>query len=409
MHPINLSGYRAAARRALPRAIFDYVDGGAEDEVTMRANRSAFEALRLIPRIQEGNPALDLTTEVCGQVMSLPVMMSPTGNSGLIHYQGDLAGARAAAKLKLIMLVSGASNYTIDEVAQANPGAWYQLYPWVDRDFYGNLIRRVADAGYRGLVVTVDVPGPPKRERDIANGFTPPTLNRRNAWDIATHPRWTANVLRHRRVVLRAFLEGDELPGITSFVGEAKRTAGEVTRTAVRATWDEIAWIRDQWGGPFGVKGILAPEDARRAVDLGADVIYVSNHGGRQLDTTPAGPEVLPAIVDAVGGDADVVLDGGIRRGTDIVKALCLGARAVSIGRPWLYGLAASGPAGVEEVIGLLRRELSIALNLLGQPSVRGLNRSYLMPAGVGLVPPARDGALPAASGLSGAALTTTA
>jgi L-lactate dehydrogenase (cytochrome) len=388
---INLSGYRAAARRALPRAIFDYVDGGAEDEVTLRANRASFAALRLIPRIQEDNRALDLRTGICGQEMALPIMLSPTGNSGLIHYQGDLAGARAAAKRELIMVVSGASNYTVEEIAEANPGAWYQLYPWVSRDFYGALIRRVAAAGYQGLVVTVDVPGPPKRERDIANGFTPPRLTRRNAWDIATHPRWTADVVLHRRVVLRAFLADDNLPGISSFIREAKRTAGEVTRTAVRATWDEIAWIREQWSGPLGVKGILAPEDARRAVDLGADVIYVSNHGGRQLDSAPAGIEVLPAIADAVGDDAAVVLDGGIRRGTDIVKALCLGARAVSIGRPWLYGLAASGPAGVEEVIDLLQRELSIALNLLGQPSVRGLNRSYLMPAGVEFDPSARQ------------------
>ena len=390
--PINVDGYRLAAKRALPRAIFDFVDGGADDEVTLRANTGGFEQLRLVPRVQNDDQRPDLSTVLRGQDMAMPVMLSPTGNSGMIHYQGDVAGARVAARLGLIMLGSGGSSYTIEEVADAaDPKPWYQLYPWNSREFYGDLVKRAEAAGYRGLVVTVDVPVGGNRERDIANGLIqPPRLTRRNAWEIATHPRWTVDVLRHRRVVLRVFREEAEDPPITSFVREAKRTAGEMSRAFGRATWDDIAWIRDRWNGPFGVKGILHAGDARRAVDLGADVIYVSNHGGRQLDSTPSGPEVLPGIVDEVGAAADVVLDGGIRRGTDIVKALCLGARAVSVGRPWLYGLAAYGPAGVEGVMDVFRRELVTALTLLGQPSVRKLDRSYLMPAGVRFESPPR-------------------
>jgi L-lactate dehydrogenase (cytochrome) len=384
MKPYNITTWREAARRKLPQAIFDYIDGGAEDEVTMRANSSSFSDVRLRYRIHEDQAPVDLTTTLCGLPMTMPVMISPIGNVGMIHPSGDLAMAKIAAKLGLIMMLSGGASYSLEEVARgADPKPWYQLYPWIDRSFYGGLIERAEAECYRGLVLTVDTPGGANRERDIANAFTiPPRLTRRNAIEILRHPEWTMGVLRERRIVLRVFLEDDKTPSLRTFVREAKRTAGAMTRTLMRPTWDDIAWIRERWKGPFGVKGIVDPGDARRAANLGVDVILVSNHGGRQLDSAPALFEALPAVVDAVDGHAEVVLDGGVRRGTDVIKALCMGARAVSVGRPWVYGLGAAGPAGAEAVLENFRRELMIVMNLLGKTSVAGLDRSWLMPAG---------------------------
>jgi isopentenyl diphosphate isomerase/L-lactate dehydrogenase-like FMN-dependent dehydrogenase len=380
----NIEGYREAARRSLPRAVFDFIDGGSDDEVTLRANQETFASLRLRYRVHETQDPVDLSTTLCEQEMSMPVMLSPAGNNGLFHPAGDYGMAKVASELGLIMLMSGGSSYAIEEVAAAaTPIPWYQLYAWRGRDFYTPIIDRVAAAGFRGLVVTMDTPLAGNRERDIANVFTPSSvrLTRRNAWDVVRHPRWTMGVLKHRRIVVRTFAE-QERPGLRSLVGEAKRTASQMATGAFRPTWDEIAWMRETWRGPFGVKGIVDPGDARRAVDIGADVIYVSNHGGRQLDSAPGAVEALPAIVDAVGGDAEVVLDGGIRRGTDVIKALCLGARAVSVGRPWVYGLAAEGPPGATRVLEGLRRELMISMTLLGQTSVKNLDRSWLMRAG---------------------------
>jgi isopentenyl diphosphate isomerase/L-lactate dehydrogenase-like FMN-dependent dehydrogenase len=383
--PYNVEGYRRAASRKLPRAIFDFIDGGADDEVTLRANHDAFAALRLRHRIHEDHDPVDLSTTICGLPMSMPVMLSPVGNVGMLHPAGDLGVAQIAAKQQLLMLMSGSASYSIEEVAAgAEPPPWYQLYTWGDRSSYGDLIDRAAAAGYRGLVVTVDTSARSNRERDVANGFVaPPRLTRRNAWDILRHPRWTAGVLIHRRVVVKVFRDDERRPSLRSLLGEASRTAAQVTSRLTRPTWADLAWMRARWKGPFGIKGAVDPNDARRAVELGADVIYVSNHGGRQLDAAPGAVEALPAVVDAVGSKAEVVLDGGIRRGTDVVKALCLGARAVSIGRPWAYALAAAGPGGVEHLLELLRGEITTALTLLGQPHLDRLDRSYLMPAGI--------------------------
>src|SRR5579862_556263 len=270
MRPYNVEGYRHAARRALPRGVFDYVDGGADDEVTMRANQDAFASLRLRYRVHETNDPVDLSTTLCAQPMSMPVMLSPVGNSGMMHSAGDRGMAQVAARLGLIMVMSGGSSYSIEEVmAAADPKPWYQLYLGTSREFYGSMIDRAAAAGFRGLVVTIDSSASGNRERDIANAFTPKSvrLTRQSAWDILRHPRWTAGVLKHRRIVVRSF-GADKKPPLLSLVREAKRTAGQITK-GLRPTWDEIAWIRERWQGPFGVKGIVDPDDARRAVDLG--------------------------------------------------------------------------------------------------------------------------------------------
>ena len=364
--------------------MFDFLDGGSEDEITLRANRASFDAVRLRNRVHADAAHVDLSTELCGQRFELPVVLSPVGNSGMLHPDGDLAAAIAAADAGALMLMSGGASYSIEEVATAaDPKPWYQLYPWLGKEFYGPLIDRAAAAGFRGLVVTIDTPCSANRERDVVNEFLPPPrLTRRSALEIARHPRWTAGVLRERRVVVKLFAE-DPQPTFWNFVGQARRAGAKMGRTLSRPTWDDIAWIRSRWQGPLGVKGITDPDDATRAVELGADAIWVSNHGGRQLDGAPAALEALPPIADAVGGRACIVLDGGVRRGTDIIKAICLGADAVGVGRAWAYGLAADGLPGVKGALAVLRRELEISLELLGQPSVSALDPTYVVPAGV--------------------------
>ena len=382
--PYNVEGYRDRARRKLPRAVFDYLDGGAEDEVTLQANRDSFKSFRLRNRIHTDTAAVSLRTTLCGQEMGMPVMLSPIGNSGMLHPAGDRAAALAAAERGLIMIMSGAASYSIEEIAEGcEPVPWYQLYPWISRDFYGPLLDRAGAAGFRGMVVTVDTPCSAIRERDVVNSFVhPPRLTRRNALEIASHPRWTLGVLRERRVVVKLFAE-DPDPTLMNFVRQAKHAGGAVARTLTRPTWDELGWIRERWKGPMGIKGLTDPDDARKAVELGAEVIVVSNHGGRQLDGAPASLEALPPIVQAVDGRAEIVLDGGVRRGSDIVKALCLGATAVSVGRSWGYALAANGQEGVGTALDILRRELTVCLTLLGQTNVLDLDPTYLVPAGV--------------------------
>jgi isopentenyl diphosphate isomerase/L-lactate dehydrogenase-like FMN-dependent dehydrogenase len=378
--PQSVEDFRRVAQRRLPRAIFDYVDGGAEDESTIAGNRTAFQRIALVPRVHEDARPLDLGVTLCGRPLSMPLLLAPTGNSGLVHPDGDLAAVHGAAGAGIAAIVSGVASYSIEELGAAAPAGappWYQLYCYGDREFYGHIIDRAAAAGFEGLVVTVDVPRPGRRERDIANGFTvPPRLTARNAHDLLRHPSWTLGVVRHRRVTIRLFSE--ERPPLRALVRSASSSARAFTATLGRTSWDDVGWIRDRWKGPLSVKGILAGEDARRAAECGADAIVVSNHGGRQLDGAIASLDALPDIATAVGGAAQVVLDGGIRRGTDIAKALCLGADAVAIGRPWLYGLAAGGTRGVAAVLDRLRTELATTLELLGEPCARHLDSSFV-------------------------------
>lgn len=382
----NVADYRRQARRRLPRSVFDYVDGGAEDEVTLEANEAAFRELRLMNRLLGNARPTQLGTTICGQPSSLPLILSPIGNLGLVHPAGDLGVARVAAEAGLLMIMSGSASYSVAEVAAAVPGMpWYQVYPWISREFYGRLISDAAAAGCPGLVFTVDSSPLGNRERDVANGFMPSKalLTRSNLVQCMLHPAWTARVVRHRRVVVKAFSRHSGKPPLRSLVSDAARSASQVTRSMLPATWREVEWVRAQWSGPLAIKGLVHPHDALRAVDLGVNAVIVSNHGGRQLDSAPAALEALPPIVAAIGSRAEIILDGGIRRGTDIVKALCLGARAVSVGRPWVYGLAAAGLPGVRGALDILARELATAVNLLGEPNAGALDRSWLRPSGV--------------------------
>lgn len=373
---LTLEDVRRTARRRVPRAIFEFVDGGAEDERTLDWNRRAFEQLVFRPRVLVDVAERDLSVTVLGERWALPVGMAPAGLARLVHPDGEVAAARAATRLGTAFALSTASSATLEAVAAAGGNRWFQLYLWRDRQVVGSLLDRAQAAGYRVLCLTVDVPIVGQRERDLRNGMTiPPRITPANVIEAARRVRWVRNLLLTRPITFENFLgvegaKNDSATALGTFVNQRMINPS--------ATWEDLAWIRERWEGPLAVKGILTDEDARRAVDHGAQAVIVSNHGGRQLDGAPAAIEALPEVVAAVGEHAEVLLDGGIRRGTDVVKALALGARAVMAGRPWFYGLAAGGEEGVVATYELLRAEIDRTLALLGRPRAAELDRSVV-------------------------------
>ena len=379
--PISVEGYRRAARRAVPRMAWVYVDGGADDLVTLEENRTAFRRFALRQRMLAAPYTPSLSTSIAGAKLPLPLLIAPTGLNGLSHWQGDLAMARAAERAGTLLVASSAASYSLEEIAAATREShWFQLYPWGDREFTGSLVDRAAGAGYTALVVTVDVQMLGNREGERLHGMgVPPVLTPGRVLDAALKPRWAYGFLRHRRVSLRNFVDAG---GMRAGVESAAVVARMVASTSF--SWDDLSWLRERWAGPLYVKGLLDADDAAQALDRGVDGIVVSNHGGRQLDGAVASLHALPAIVERVGGRATVLFDGGIRRGTDVVKALCLGADACLVGRAAVYGLAARGEAGVVDVLRILREEIERALVLMGCGSVGELDRSWLLPA----VPP---------------------
>jgi L-lactate dehydrogenase (cytochrome) len=374
---VNIRDLQRLARRRLPRAVFDYIDGGADDEVTLRENCRAFEAVTLRPRQAVAVREVDLHTSVLGTVVNLPVLLAPVGSCRLFYPQGDVHAARAAHAAGTAHVLSTFSGSTLEEVREASAGPmWYQLYIPGGREVATATIGRARAAGYSALVVTIDTPVAGMRERDVRNGV--PVLLRGNVWSrvpyiwqFLSRPRWLTAFLRDGGLMK---FPNVVLPGIGpmpySDVGVL------LERTAV--TWRDLAWIRDAWGGPLVIKGVLTGDDARRALDEGADAIVVSNHGGRQLDGAAASVRVLPDVVSAVAGRCEVLMDGGIRRGSDVIKALCLGARAVLVGRAYAWGLGAAGEAGVARAIEILRTEMTRTLRLIGCESVSALDGTYI-------------------------------
>ncbi|GIW40951.1 MAG: alpha-hydroxy-acid oxidizing enzyme [Candidatus Binatia bacterium] len=369
----NIAALRSLARRRLPRAIFDYVDGGAEDETAVARNRTAFARYSLLPRVLVDVGRVDLSTTVLGEPVAFPVLLAPCGLLRLVHPEGDVAAARAAHAAGTLHILSTMSATSMEELARKAAGRlWYQIYVWRDRKILEGFLERARAAGYGALCLSVDSPVVGQRERDLRHGMgDPPRVRLRTALDACLHPRWLAGFLRGGPVGLP-----NVLPGVRASLGELGRIAKREYDPTV--TWRDLEWMVARWKGPFVVKGILRADDAVRAVECGARAIVVSNHGGRQLDHAAATLEVLPEIVDAVGKRAEVYLDGGIRRGTDVVKALALGARACLVGRAYVYGLAAGGEAGVRRALEILRSETERALALLGCPSVGALDRSFL-------------------------------
>jgi isopentenyl diphosphate isomerase/L-lactate dehydrogenase-like FMN-dependent dehydrogenase len=376
-HVVNIADLRRIAKRRLPRAVFDYIDGGAEAEVTLRENCQAFERVLFRPRCAVATPACDLSTTVLGTKLALPLILAPVGSSRMFYPRGEVVAARAAGEAGTAYVLSTLSGCRLEEVKAASRGpVWYQLYLVGGRDIALGSIERARTAGFTALVVTIDTPVSGLRERDVRNGVK--ELLTRNPWTMlpfvsqfVARPRWLfgcltdGGLMRFPNVMLA---DGGPMP--YADVGAA------LEQSVV--TWQDLRWIRDAWKGPIIIKGVHTGDDARRAVDDGANAIVVSNHGGRQLDGVAATLRVLPEIVTAVDGQIEVLLDSGIRRGSDIVKALCLGARAVLVGRAYAYGLAAAGGAGVARAIEILREDVIRTLKLLGCASAAQLNPSYI-------------------------------
>ncbi|MFN2399433.1 MAG: alpha-hydroxy acid oxidase [Gemmatimonadaceae bacterium] len=355
--PVNVGDYEALARECMERGAFDYYAGAACDEQTHRENRLALDRLRLRPRMLVDVSRIDTGVTVLGTVISMPVMLAPTALNRLAHPDGELAAARAAGAAGTLMVASCVSTYAMEEIASAANGPlWFQLYVCRDRDLTRNLVERAAAAGYLALVITVDTPLLGKRERDVRNSFgVPKGLSLSNfepkSSAVNAEPTWRVD---------------------PSFAAHADSLFDP------SITWDEISWLRSLTRMPVIVKGILTPEDARLALAAGVAGIIVSNHGGRQLDGVEAAINALPAVVEAVGSDCEVFMDGGIRRGSDVLKALALGARAVLIGRSYLWGLAVGGEKGVRHVLELLRGELELAMGLSGRPTIASIDRSLV-------------------------------
>ena len=371
--------FRRIARRRVPTMVFDFVDGGADGELTLDANRRAFGQIVFEPRWMSDVSKIDLTTTVLGEQLSMPYLLAPAGLASVVHKDGELAVARAAAKANTIFCISTGSTYSLEEIAAAAPTAklWFQLYLWKSEEVVSGLIQRAKATGCRALVLTIDVPAVGKRERDLTNGMSlPPRIRPSNILDAAWRVRWLSHFITGNEITfgnLRGIAAGDD----ASTVGEY--TSRELVDPSV--TWERLDWLRRQWDGPLVIKGVLSVNDALECVRRGADAVYVSNHGGRQLDSVSGAASALPAIVDAVNGRAEIFVDGGVRRGEDVVKARALGATAALSGRPWFFALAADGQDGVERMLDIMRADISRTLSLLGVPRFSDVNRSAIRPA----------------------------
>ena len=375
----NIEDLRAMARRRVPKALFEYVDGGSYDELTLRANRADLDAIRLRQRVMVDTSTRDLSTTMLGEKVAMPVAIAPTGLTGLIHGDGEILAARAAEAAGLKFCLSTLSICTIEDVASAvKRPIWYQLYVFKDRGFARAMIERASAVGCTTMFLTVDLPYRGQRHTDIKNGLTvPPRLTLRNCWDIATKPNWAMSVLMGKR---------KSFGNLDSYLGSQPGYAPSVLKTGSWATsnsdqslnWRDLDWIRERWTGKLVLKGILDAEDAKRAAEEGVDGIVVSNHGGRQLDGAAGSISALPYIVDAVGDRLEVLFDGGVRSGHDVFKALANGARGCLIGRAYLYGLAAMGEAGVAAALEVIRESFDNAMILTGTTAVNQITREKL-------------------------------
>ena len=372
----NIADLRRLARRRLPRPIFDYIDGGADDEVSLERNMSAFSTYEVVPDVLTDVSSLKTATSLFGQPLDWPLMLAPTGLTRMFHDDAELAVSRAAAKHGLLYSLSTLGTTRLEALAQAFGGPKvFQIYIFKDRGLTADFVARCKDAGFHGLALTVDTPVAGNRERDRVNGLSlPPRLTLRSMLSFATHPFWSIPALSgskfdfvnvsHRVDALAAgpmslfdYISGQFDPSLT---------------------WRDVEWLAREWGGPLAIKGVMTPDDAKRAIACGATGVMISNHGGRQLDGTPAPVEQIAAVRETLGDGPDVICDGGIRRGSDVVKALALGASGCSIGRPYIYGLAAGGEDGVDRALILLRQEFERTLKLAGANDISRLERRHV-------------------------------
>jgi len=375
----SVDDLRAMARRRLPRGVFDYVDGGAEDERSLRGNCQAFADRTFSPRVLRDVGTIDTSTTLLGSPLPIPLALAPTGFTRAVDPAGELAVARAAHRAGLPYTLSTLSTRSIEEVAETGAGRhWFQVYVWRDRGLVKDMIDRAASAGYEALMLTVDTAVLGRRERDVRRGFTlPPKIGLGTLVDGALHPGWTwrfvrSDPIRFANVVASSgagVADGTDAVTLADFVN---------SQFDPTMSWDDVAWLRSVWDGPIILKGIQRVADAVIAADEGIDAIALSNHGGRQLDSAPAIVDLVAPVVDAVGDRSEIICDGGVRRGSDIVKAVALGARACLVGRAYLYGLGAAGERGVDHVLGLLSDEVARTMALVGAATIDELDRSLI-------------------------------
>jgi L-lactate dehydrogenase (cytochrome) len=375
-HAASVADLRRIARRRLPGGVFDYIDGAAEDERTLADNVAAFAAVRFRPRVLRGISSIDLSSTLLGRPLAYPLVLAPTGFTRIADPQGELAVARAAARAGLPYTLSTLSTRSIEEVRAVSDGRlWFQVYAWRDRALVKEMIDRAADARYEALVLTVDTAVLGRRERDVRRGFSlPPSIGPGTIIDGAFHPGWTwaflrSEPIRFANVVGRAVGDGASPVTLSDYVN---------TQFDPALSWNDVDWLRSVWSGPIVIKGIQSVEDARIAADVGVEAIALSNHGGRQLDGAPSAFSLVAPVADAVGGRIEIICDGGVRRGSDIVKAVAAGANACMAGRAYLYGLGAGGERGVDRVLDWFRADLRRTMSLVGASSIAALDRSFL-------------------------------
>ncbi len=376
----NIDDLRKLAKKRLPTSLFGYIDGGSDDEHTLRRNTSAFDQYGLMQRALVDVSEIDLSTTVLGQKVDWPVLCAPTGMSRMFHHDGERAVAREAAKSGTFYSLSTLSTTSIEDVGRETGGPkMFQVYAHKDRELSREFVQRARTSGFDALCLTVDLPAHGNRERDLRTGMTlPPKLTAKSVLDVLMHPAWVYHYLT---------TESIELANVAHKIREGSGEVSNLLQYVSKqfdptVSWDDAQWMKSLWDGPFVLKGIMSVEDAKQAVAIGASAIVISNHGGRQLDSSPATIEMLPKIVDAVGGQIEIILDSGIRRGTHVLKALALGANACMVGRPYLYGLAAGGQQGVARALQLLRTEIELDMKLMGCRSLSEVTSDCLYQRG---------------------------
>jgi len=374
-HCISIQELRELAKKKVPSVIFDYIDGGSEDELTLGRNEDSFRTYEFVPKTLVDVSEIDLSTNFQGTEIDLPIISAPTGMSRMFHHEGERAVVRATHKMGTAYCLSTVSTCSIEEVAEASDGSdFFQIYAWQDQQMIGDFIERCKRSGYKGLMLAVDMPELGKRERDLRNGHgRPRELKKNMALSALRKPRWLYHFVTKPTWVMANMIE--HLP----HGAQTTKVIAEVNgQFSASVTWEDAAAMMKSWNGKFMLKGIQCVEDAVKAAEMGASGIVLSNHGGRQLDGAPAAMAILPEVIAAVGNKLEVIIDGGIRRGSDVIKALALGATGCLIGRPYLYGLAAGGEPGVLKAYEILKEEMIRVMKLIGCASIKDLDASFV-------------------------------
>jgi len=373
---ITVEDMRRIAKRRLPRGVFDYIDGGAEDERTLANNSAAFGQIEFCPNILRDVSAIDVSSTLLGRPVSMPLVLAPTGYTRLTHSEGELSVARAAERAGIPYSLSTMSTRSIEEVGSVSNGAkWFQVYTWKDRGLVREMVERAAASGYEAIILTVDTAVLGKRERDARRGFSiPPRIGPGTIIDGIVHPAWTYDFITHDPLTFANVAHLDQYGSD----GDMGRGQYVMMNFDQKLAWSDVEWLQSVWSGPIVLKGIQTVDDAKRAVDAGVQAIALSNHGGRQLDDAPAPISLVEPVAQVVQGRAEIICDGGVRRGSDIVKAIALGATACSIGRPYLYAMGAAGERGVDQILGFFREGIARTMALSGRTTIAEIDRGLV-------------------------------